>query len=96
MPKWDMDDYRLPHKAKGIDGEDFAIEFRGDKIVFVAKSAGAGRHFTFQAGLKTGVIDLHETKDRADGQDPHRTLFAIRRDDLPACSAKLHPCSPNS
>ena len=30
-----MDRYSLPHGAKGIEGDAFAIEFRGDKVVFI-------------------------------------------------------------
>ncbi len=30
-----MDRYTLPHGAKGIEGEDFAVEFGADKLVFV-------------------------------------------------------------
>src|SRR5882724_7387590 len=82
MREWTMDRDILPHGAKGIDTKDFAVEFRGDKIVFAAKSAGAGKHYTFQAGSKSGVIDLHETQQYTAGSDQHRTLFAVRRDDL--------------
>lgn len=73
----------LPHGAKGIEADDFAVEFRGDKIVFIHKSAGAGKHYTFQAGLKSGVIDLHETHPASEQEQRH-TLFAMRRDDLAA------------
>src|SRR5437764_121284 len=71
----------LPHGAKGIESEDFAIEFRGDKIVVIQKSAGGGRHFTLHAGRDSGIIDLHETEPAAEAQT-HRTLFAMQRDDL--------------
>lgn len=76
--------YVLPHDAKGIEGDDFAIEFRGDKVVFVAKSAGGGKHYTFHAGPDSGVIDVHQTDPSSDSDEQHRTLFAIRHDDLPA------------
>ncbi len=79
-----MDRYTLPHGAKGIEGEDFAVEVGADKLVFVPKSAGGGRHYTLHAGPDSGVIDLHETQPTPDGQEQHRTLFAMRRDDLPA------------
>jgi hypothetical protein len=72
---------RLPHGAKGIDGEDFIIDFGADKIVFVPKSAGAGAHYTLHTGPDSGVIDLHETQP---GPDQHRTLFALHHEDLPA------------
>ena len=75
-----MDRYRLPHGAKGVEGEDFAIEAGYDKIVFVPKSAGTKVHYTLHAGPDSGVIDLHETRP---GHDGHRTLFAMRRDDIP-------------
>jgi hypothetical protein len=66
------------------EGEDFAVEVGADKLVFVPKSAGAGRHYTLHAGPDSGVIDLHETQALPDGQVQHRTLFAMRRDDLSA------------
>jgi hypothetical protein len=72
----------LPHGARGIDTQDFAIEFSGDKIIFVAKTAGGGKHYTLQAGSLSGIIDLHETQHHSGGSEQHRTLFAMRRDDL--------------
>jgi hypothetical protein len=77
-----MDQHGLPHGAKGIEIENFAIEFRADKIVFVPKSGGAGNHYTIHAGQKSGIIDLHETHPDAEGRQHHRTLFAMRRADL--------------
>jgi hypothetical protein len=77
-----MGAHLLPHDAKGIESDDFAIEFRGDKIVFVSKGSDPPRHFTLQAGIKSGIIDLHETTDVPNRDERHRTLFAMRRDDL--------------
>ena len=89
-----MEGHSLPHGATGIEGDDFAIEFRGDKIVFAAKSAGPAKHYTLEAGFKTGVIDLHETQDVSDGQERHRTLFAMRRDELAALLGVASPMIP--
>jgi hypothetical protein len=90
-----MDGYSLPHGAKGIESDDFAVEFRGDKIVFVAKAtAGAGQHYTLHTGMHSGVIDLHETHPEADGQEQHRTLFALHRDDLAIALAEAAPMLP--
>ena len=86
-----MEPHSLPHGARGIEGDEFAIEFRGDKVVFIARSAGTGEHYTLQAGLKSGVIDLHKTQPNTEGGDPHRTLFALRRDDLPGILGKFEP-----
>lgn len=89
-----MDGYKLPHRAKGIESEEFAIEFRGSKIVFVAKgAAGSGHHYTLQAGNRSGVIDLHETHPEA-GTDRHHTLFALRRDDLASLLGEAAPMLP--
>jgi len=52
-----MDGCSLPHGAIGIEGDDFAVEFRADKIVFIHKSAGQGKHYTFHAGPNSGVFD---------------------------------------
>lgn len=64
----------LPLGAKGIRGDDFAIAFGGDKIVFTFKLRPeegldrdeAEKHYTVQAG-KSGVIDLHETRSIPQG-----------------------------
>lgn len=85
-----MGRYSLPHGAKGIEGDDFAIQFGSDKVVFVPKSAG-GKHYTFHAGPISGVIDVHETTTEGGHRDRHRTLFAIRADDLPAILTGFAP-----
>ena len=95
-----MDRYSLPHGAKGIEGEGFAISLSGDKIVFISRSrseswpaevAEKEKHYTLHAGPASGVLDLHETTLDADGQEQHRTLFALRRDDLPAILGEFAP-----
>jgi hypothetical protein len=86
-----MSDCSLPDGARGIECDDFAVEFRGDKIVFVVKTANTGKHYTLQAGAKSGVIDLHETFDRPGESDQHRTFFAVRRDDLIALLGQSGP-----
>lgn len=86
-----MDCYSLQHGAKGVESEEFAVEFRGDKIVFVVKSAGGGKHYTLHTGPDSGLIDLHETHPEADGAERHRTLFALRSDDLPSALNELAP-----
>ena len=95
-----MDRYSLPHGAKGIEGEGFAISLSGDKIVFISRSrseswpaevAEKEKHYTLHAGPASGVLDLHETTLNADGQEQHRTLFALRRDDLPAILGEFAP-----
>jgi hypothetical protein len=94
--------HSLPYGAVGFEGEEFAVEFRGDKIVFVSKAPGGGRqeveekekHYTFQAGSDSGVIDLHETQTGRDGRKQHQTLFALRHDDLPAMFGDLATMVP--
>lgn len=85
-----MDRYSLPHGAKGIEAEAFAVAFGGDKIVFVPKSEGA-KHYTLHAGPKSGVIDLHETEPAAGGGNQHHTLFAVRYEDLAALLGEATP-----
>ena len=89
-----MEPYVLPHGAKGIEGDDFAVAFGDDKIVFVTKSGGKGTHYTFQAKPASGVMDVHETTIDADGREHHRTLFAMRQDDLPPMLQQLAPMVP--
>ena len=79
-----MNRYSLPHNAKGIESDDYVVSFGGDKIVFVPKTAGRGKHYTLHVGPDSGVIDLHETQPAPAGDEQHRTLFAVRRDDLTA------------
>lgn len=94
-----MDRYSLPHGAKGIEGEGFALAFGPDKVIFSPKPLADGRpvelqtemHYTFHAGLDSGVIDLHETTICADGQKHYRTLFAMRANDLPPVLQQLAP-----
>lgn len=78
----------LPHGAIGLESDEFVIEFRGGKIIFIPKD-GSGRHFTFQLTTKSGVMDLHETTDNGDGC--HKTLFAIEKNELSRMLAGLKP-----
>jgi hypothetical protein len=89
-----MDRYSLPHGAKGIEADGFAVNFAGDKLVFIPKSEGAGKHYTFHTGPDSGVIDLHETTLDEEGQTHYRTLLALRSDDLPAVLGGLAPMLP--
>jgi hypothetical protein len=94
-----MNRYSLPHGANVFDGEGFAVAFGADKIVFIAKPRADGQtveprtemHYTFHAGPESGVIDLHETTTAANGQKHHRTLFAMRTNDLPPALQQLAP-----
>jgi hypothetical protein len=94
-----MAPYSLPHGAKVFEGEGFAIYCGADKAVFIAKPRADGQtveprtemHYTFHAGPESGVIDLHETTTVADGQKHHRTLFAMRTNDLPTALQQLAP-----
>jgi hypothetical protein len=94
-----MDRNSLPHGAKGIEDEGFAITFGADKVVFIAKPRIDGQpdepraemHYTFHTGPDSGVIDLHETTTAAGGEKRHRTLFALRTTDLPPVLQELAP-----
>ncbi len=81
----------LPHGARGIEGDNFALQFGADKIVFVPRSAANGEHYTFHAGPASGVLDLHETQMTSGRSEQHRTLFAMRRDDIPAALGEMTP-----
>jgi hypothetical protein len=86
-----MEPNSLPHGVKGIETDAFAVEFRGDKIVFVPKADGNTTHYTLHAGPNSDVIDLHETS--GDG-DTHHTLFAVRQDDLLGLLQEMAPVVP--
>jgi hypothetical protein len=81
----------LPHGARGIEGDNFALQFGADKIVFVPRSAANGEHYTFHAGPASGVLDLHETQMTSGRSEQHRTLFAMRRNDIPAALGEMTP-----
>lgn len=70
----------LPDGAIGIESGDFAIEFRGNKVVVLAKAAA--EHYTLQLGHQSGVLDVHRTWLDPDGTPRHRTIFAIRHADI--------------
>jgi hypothetical protein len=81
----------LPHDARGIEGENFVLQFLADKIVFVPRSGAEREHYTFHAGSKSGVFDLHETQMSSGCSAQHRTLFAMRREDIPPALELLRP-----
>jgi len=89
-----MEGYSLPHDAKSIESDEFAIVFGDDKIVFVPKAEGKEKHYTLHAGYRSGVIDLHETETDDGNRKRHRTLYAIRRDDLPAVLSSVASIVP--
>jgi hypothetical protein len=81
----------LPHGARGIKADNFAFQFGTDKVVFVPRSAENGEHYTFQAGSVSGVLDLHRTQMLSGRSERHRTLFAMRRDDMAAALGAMMP-----
>lgn len=92
----------LPDGAKGIQSEGFAVAFGGDKIVFTLKPRprdgsdweATEKHYTVHAGQNSGVVDIHETYSFPDGHKEHRTLFALRVDDLPTVLQQLSSMLP--
>jgi hypothetical protein len=75
-------DNGLPYSARGVDFDNFAWEVRPDgKVHLIAKNAG-GFHWTLHSGLRSGVLDLHETLVNLDGTISHKTLFMVRREDF--------------
>jgi len=67
----------------------FAVELRGDKVVLCRKKEGD--HFTLQFGSRSGIIDIHRTWTGAAGREQRETVFAIRRDSIPAALEQLIP-----
>ncbi len=94
-----MDRHVLPNGARGFETGDFALSFGCDKAIFVFKSQANVRsvgeheeiHYTVHVGPRSGVIDLHETRVSADGQKYHRTVFALRRDEIPSLADQFTP-----
>jgi hypothetical protein len=89
-----MEEHSLPDGAKSIENDEFAIVFGDDKIVFVPKGEGREKHYTLHAGFRSGVMDLHETAIDDAGRKRHRTLYAVRRDDLSAVLRTVAPIVP--
>lgn len=81
--------FSLPHGASGIETGDFAIEFRSDKVVAIARATG--EQYTLHAGHDSGVLDLHRTWRDASGIERHQTVFAMLRSDLHGLLADLSP-----
>jgi len=77
----------LPHGADGIEIGDFAIQFCKDKVIAFKRTAGD--HFTIHAGTNSGVIDIHRTWRDPSGCEQHTTIFAMRRDSIPALLDEL-------
>ena len=81
--------FKMPHEAVGIDLGDFAIEFRPDKMIFVNKTLGD--HYTIQMDTPSGVLDVHRTWKDESGDERHKTIFAMRRSDIPKLIGELSP-----
>jgi hypothetical protein len=79
---------KLPSGAKGIEIGEFVIEFRADKVVALKRDTG--EHFTIQAGLNSGVIDIHRTWTNSGGHKEHETIVAICRDQIPAILGEMN------
>lgn len=89
-----MAGFSLPHRAKGIDTEAFAMMFGIDKIIFVCKSGQEDKHYTLHAGLDSGVVDFHETETDALGRERYHTILPIHRDSIPAVINELADIVP--
>ena len=79
--------FKLPHGARGIEFDDFAMQLCRDKALLLRKSAG--EHYTVHAGIKSGVLDIHRTWIDENGKEQHKTVFAMRRDDIPLLLGEL-------
>lgn len=83
----------LPYGATGIDTGDFAIEFRGEKVILFVKSVGF--HYTLHCGSDSRRLDVHRTCEGAKGHNQHETLFAIPHDDIERLLTDLRPILVN-
>jgi len=81
--------FKIPHGAVGFDLVDTAIEFRGDKMIFVSKTCAD--HYTVQLDTPSGVLDIHRTWKDESGREQHRTVFAMHRADVPKLIRELTP-----
>lgn len=79
----------MPHESVGFDLGDLAIEFRPDKMIFVTKKRGD--HYTVQLDTPSGVLDVHRTWKDESGHERHKTIFAMRRSDIPKLIGELSP-----
>ena len=72
----------LPHGAKGFDLGKAVLVAANDKLV--VKSKAALHHYTVHFGNHSKVLDIHETREAADGAVTHTTLFSIPHANLTA------------
>ena len=72
--------FDLPHGARGFELEGLAIEFCGDKLLWIDRNRA--EHYTMHMGSSSGVLDVHRTWTDADGLH-HQTVFAIKLSELP-------------
>jgi hypothetical protein len=64
------------------------VATKSGKLILAAKG-GQGAHYTFQPGRRTGILDVHLTEPLT--AEPHRTLFAIKEEDLTDLLERLAP-----
>ena len=81
--------FKIPHRAVGFDLGELAIEFRQDKVIFIRKSLGD--HYTIQLDTPSGVLDVHRTWKSESGREQHKTVFAMRRSEIPNLIRELSP-----
>ena len=79
----------LPNEARGIEADNFAVEFLADNIIVIQENTGD--HYTLHFGGESDVLDVHRTWKDADGREKHQTVFAIQRTDIPALLNELIP-----
>jgi len=78
----------LPKGAKGIQINDYVVEFRFDKAMVIKRTTD--EHFTLHAGDKSGVLDIHRTWRDSEGCEHHESIFAMRREDIPSVLSCLN------
>ena len=84
----------LPLGARGFRFEGISVEERPDgKIcLFLPRLPdGSEIHYTLHPGNASGVLDLHETRTFSDGARTHRTVLAIRLEDVGRVLEKAAP-----
>lgn len=72
--------FDLPYGARGFELEGLAVEFCGDKLLWIDRNRA--EHYTMHMGSSSGVFDVHRTWSDADGLH-HQTVFAIKLSELP-------------
>jgi len=72
-----------------FDAGEFVVTLQPKGLLIFASKKLDHKHITIHFGGGSGVFDIHETVGLSDGSKKYKTLYAIRREDIPHLFAEL-------